>query len=65
MKMCLNCALWLEAIDTMKSSSKWYVQVILGQRLPIRSMDLFKILYSATTISRATETKLTIQITGK
>ena len=59
--MCLNCALWLEAIDTMKSMYKLF----LGQRLPIRSMDLFKILYSATTISRATETKLTIQITGK
>ena len=28
MKMCLNCALWFKAIDTMKSSSKWYVQVI-------------------------------------
>ena len=29
MKMCLNCALWFEAIDTMKSSSKSYVQEVI------------------------------------
>ena len=45
MKMCLNCALWFEAIDTMKSSSTWYLQVISRERLPIGSMDLFKIFW--------------------
>ena len=29
-------------IDTMESSSIWYLQVISWERLPIRSMDLFK-----------------------
>ena len=33
---------WLEAIDAMESSSIWYLQVISWERLPIRSMDLFK-----------------------
>ena len=40
--MCLNCALWFEVIDTMKSSSSWYLQVISKERMPIGSMDLFK-----------------------
>ena len=42
MKMCLNCAFWFEAIDTMKSSSTRYLQAISWERLPIRSMGLFK-----------------------
>ena len=41
--MCLNCKFWFEAIDTMKSSCTYYLQVISWERLPIRSMGLFKI----------------------
>ena len=42
-KVASENALWLEAIDTMQSSYIRYLQVIFWERLPIRSMYLFKI----------------------